>query len=106
MWQNSVVLLDYALRELQVAILHNTKKVEIVLENYFTGDVNSMRKLSDNLEIKTITEILREEFTNYEIRSIVGQKGQLNSIITFSHAPCVLSYPLVWELILQKKANP
>ena len=81
----------------------NELEVEILLEESFIDDTAIVRRYCDNLEVKTITELLREEFKDYNIRSVVKSKGYLQGIITFSEGPCVMSYPLVWTLTLLKK---
>ncbi len=103
MFKNSNELLEYALRELQVAVKENKSQVEILLKESFPNDTNRVRKYCDGLEMKTITEILREEFKNYDIRSTVESKGYLKAIITFERGPCEKFYPLVWKLTLRKK---
>ena len=62
-----------------------------------------MWKYGETLQLKNITETLRKEFNNYDIRSIVKSKGDLNIILTYQKSPCVLYYPLVWSLTLQEK---
>ena len=103
MFKDSSELLEYALRKLQVAIEKNEVQVEILLDERFPNDTNSVKKYCDELEVKTITELLREEFKNYDIRSVVESKGYLQGIITFTKGPCIMAYPLVWILTLQKK---
>lgn len=105
MFRNSTELLDYALRELQVAVEQNKGTVEIKLEEYFQNAENKMRQFCNKFEIKTITELLREEFEDYDIKSIIELKGHLTGIITFSRGPCSLHYPLIWRLTLRKKAS-
>ena len=103
MFKNSNELLEYALRELQVAVKENKSQVEILLEEYFPNDTNKVREYCDELEIKTITEILREEFKNYYIRSTVESKGDLKAVLTFAEGPCKIFYTIVWTLTLRKK---
>jgi len=105
MFRNSTELLDYALRELQVAVEQNKEIVEIMLKEHFECNDNKTRSFCDKFEIKTITELLREEFEDYDIKSVVELKGYLTGIITFSNGPCSLNYPLVWILTLRKKAS-
>lgn len=103
MFKNSNELLEYALRELQVAIEKNKVQVEILLKERFPNDTASIRQYCDELEVKTITELLREEFKNYDIRSVVESKGDLQGVITFTKGPCIMAYLLVWVLTLRKK---
>ena len=103
LWKNSSELLEHAFRELQVAVKENKPEVEIRIQEHFSGDIKETGKIVDRLEMRTITELLREEFSQYEIKSRVGTKGKLNGILSCKDSPCVLFYPLVWELTLQKK---
>ena len=103
MWKNSTELLDYALRELRVAIKKGKRQVEIILDDNFLNDTKVVKKYCDELELKTITEMLREEFDDYNIKSVVKSKGDLKGIITFERGPCAMYYPLVWRLTLRKK---
>ena len=102
MWKNSTELLDYALRELQVAIYNGKKEVEIVLKEHCKKDIEQVKEIDNRLEIQTLTEMLREKFYNYDIKSVVGL-GHLNFAIKHMDTPCDLFYPIVWKLILQKK---
>lgn len=103
MWQNSTELLEYALRELQVAVKDNRQEVRIVLREGFDGDLDEIREICDRLEIKVITDRLRKEFTDYNIKSVVGKEGHLKMILSFENGPCDIYYPLVWTLTLRKK---
>ena len=103
LWKNSSELLEHALRELQVAVQENKTKIEILIQKRFSGDVEAISRIAEKLEMKAITETLREEFSEYELKSRLGTKGELNAILTFKDEPCSLFYPLVWELNLQKK---
>lgn len=103
MFKNSNELLEYALRKLQVAVNENKSQVEILLKERFPNDTNKVREYCDNLELKTITEILREEFKNYDIRSTVESKGYLKAILTFERGQCEMFFSLVWNLTLLKK---
>lgn len=107
MFSNSIDLLDYALRELQVAVKKKKKnqKVVIVLKQHYSkDDINKIKQYCDRYEIKEITELLREEFKEYDIKSTV-RLGSLTGVVTFSKGPCSLNYPLIWELTLRKKAS-
>lgn len=75
------------------------------MKDTFPNDSNRVREFCEKLEIKTITEMLREEYKNYDIKSVVQSKGFLKGIITFNRGPCSLHYPLVWVLTLRKKAS-
>lgn len=103
MWQNSSELLNYAFRELQLAVEDGKQEVEIVLHKTFENDSNKIKKFSDNLKIKTITEKLSKEFGNYDIRSEVFTKRNFSFVLSHMDAPCDFFYPLVWKLTLQKK---
>ena len=103
MWKNSTELLDHALRELRVAIKKDQNQVEIRLSDNFLNDTKVVKKYCDELELKIITEMLREEFNHYDIKSVVEIKGDLKGIITFERGPCTIYYPLVWRLTLRKK---
>ena len=102
MWKNSTELLDYALREIKEAIKQERTKIRIVLEECYTDEREKVLQYCEKLELKTITEILREEFENYTIKSVVASED-LNAIITFKRAPCAIFYSLIWTLTLQKK---
>jgi len=102
-FEDSTELLDFALRELQVAINHSNPKVEIVLDQEFSGGLNEMQEIGNKLEIRIITEIFREHFVDYKIKSDLSLKN-LSMVITFERGSCSLYYPLVWTLILQKKS--
>ena len=105
MWQNSIELLEYALRELQTAVESNKTSVEIMLDEYFLGDMERIKEIVDNLKLKEITATLLEKFNDYEIKSRVGQDGCFKAILTFKNAPCAIFYPLKWNLILKIKAE-
>lgn len=102
MFKNSSELLDCALREFQAAVDGGKSEVEIMLKEYFSGDIADMQKIVEELEIKEIVEILREEFSEYDIKSRVGG-GHLNWVISKKNAPCELDYQLVWKSVLTKK---
>lgn len=105
MFSNSIELLDYALRELQVAVKKKRSKVEIKLEQHYSkDDLNSIKQYCDRFEIKEITELLREEFKEYDIKSVVRFKN-LTGVLTFNKGSCLLTYLLVWDLTLRKKAS-
>ncbi len=103
MWKNSKDLFDHALRELQVAVKEKKVQVEIILSEAFPNDTNKVREYCDRFELKKITESIREQFKNYDVRSVVESKGHLKCIITFQKGPCVRAYPLVWTLTLREK---
>ena len=103
MFKNSTELLDHAVREVKEAVDNNAPEVVILLKEHFQNSTSEVQKYCDALEVKTITEILREEFKDYDIKSSVEIEGDLKGIITFEKGPCMLFYPLVWNLILHKK---
>ena len=105
MWRNSSELLDYAFRELQVAMEDDKQEVEIVLHEDFEDDLNKIKKLCDSLNIKTITNELREKFDNYAIRSEVFTKKNWEYILTYTLGNCsfCVRYPLVWKLTVAKR---
>ena len=104
MWasKSSAELLDYALYEVQKAIFTSIDEVKIVLDSNFSGNFSKMWEFCDRLEIKAITELLREEFNTYEIKSEVD-KGGITSVVTFEEGQCIFSFSLVWKLTLKKK---
>lgn len=98
MWQDSNELLDYALRELEVAINNQKYQLEIILNSNFPNDTNLMQRYCNNLRIKKNTELLRKKYKNYDIKSTVSLKSSFakaNLSKTFS--------PLVWKLTLQRR---
>ena len=103
MFRNSTELLEYALRELQVAIAEERKEVEITLNDAFSGDINEVFKLSRNLEVMAVAELLRKVYNEYYIKSIIGPKVTSEITIKFPQLPAKTYYPIVWKLILQKK---
>lgn len=103
MFKSSSELLEYALRKLQVAVKENKSQVEILLQDSFPNDTNQVRKYCSGLKMKLITEILREKFKDYDIKSTVESKGAFKAIFTFERGPCEMLYPLIWELTLRKK---
>lgn len=103
MFKNSSELLNCALQKLNLAIEKGTSKVEILLDERFSSDTPSVKKLCDKLEIKKITELLREKFETFTLKSEVISTGHLKASITFTHGPCVMFYPLVWVLTLEEK---
>ena len=78
-------------------------ELEILLSESFPNDTTEVQKYCETLQLKNITETLREEFNNYNIKSIVKSKGNLTTILTFKKGPCTMFYPLVWCLTLQEK---
>lgn len=103
MWEKTTDLIDFARKELKTAIETNKMEVEIVLTSNFSKGTDEIQKYGEKFRIKTCTEILREEFNDYNIKSIVKVKGFLSAIVTYAKGPCTLNYPLVWCLTLQKK---
>jgi len=103
MFKNSIELLDYALRELQVATKENKHQVEIILSECSQSDVNEIIKLSQKLEVNSVIELLRKEYNDYSIQSMVGPKGNSEIRVKFLQFPNVTYCPIVWKLSLQKK---
>ena len=108
MWTNSNELLEHALRELHKAMENNKQEVVILLKNAFIGDDAKMREVGEQLEIRAITGKIREKFSNYEIKSTIGLKGNFSCAVSFGNMgkieSCVFAYPLEWHLTLRKKA--
>ena len=102
MFKNSSELLDCALREFQAAIDSGKTEVKIVVKQYFKGNTEDMQKIGKELEIKDIVELLREEFSEYDIKTRL-QQDSLSSVISFVNKPCRLTYNLVLKSILTKK---
>ncbi len=105
MFKNSNELLDYALRELQVAVENNKVEVKIVLDEYFKGEKKEIAKFADKVGIKTMTQTLREKFSDYDVKSRVGKESKFNAIITYKSGPCDIFHQLIWTLTLQKKVS-
>ena len=105
MRKKSKELLDMALRELHTAIKEGKEEVEITLEKDSSGTKEAAKCVSNKYELKKLTELIRKEFVDYEVKSVIY--GELNklSIITFEKGPCkkCASYSLKWKLSLQKK---
>jgi len=104
MWKNSTELFEYALRELRVAASTNKNYVEIVLHNALPNDPKKIKNFCDTFEIKKLTELLRKEFPDYDLKSQVAT-GTLSIILTFQKGPCNFNYILLWKLTLQPKAE-
>ena len=102
MWHSSNELLEHAFSECQEALTNSQNKVEIILDNCFSGDINKLFSLCDKLEIKKVVEILRIEFGAYDIKSFVSPKS-IPSIFSFVIDHSIVSSPLIWELTMEKK---
>jgi len=96
-------LMEFARSRIKMAIEKKEWEVEIILSESFPNDTIEVQKHCETLQLKNITEALRKEFNNYNIKSIVKSKGNLTTILTFKKGPCALFYPLVWCLSLQEK---
>lgn len=94
MKKDSNELLDIALRKVEEAVKSNLLTVEIMIRECFSGSSEEMKKICEQLELKTITELLREEFSEYEIKSIIRQRNRIG-IISTQNAPCSMFYALV-----------
>lgn len=105
MRKKSKELLDMALRELNSAISEGKEEVKFILRKDFSGKQKNLQKFSDQHELKKVTMMLREEFSDYELKSEIY--GELNclAIVCFEKGPCknVSSYSLIWKLSLQSK---
>lgn len=62
MCKNSTELLDYALRELQVAVEEKKGSVDIILIDECPRDIDKMQDLVEKLEIPAISEMLKPIF--------------------------------------------
>lgn len=103
MFRNSTELLDYALRELQVAIEENKKEVEITLSSAFSRDINEIAKVNQKFQISAVAEVLRNAYKDYYVKSIVGPEINSEITIKLPNVPAITYYPIVWKLSLQKK---
>ena len=103
MFKNSSELLDCALRELQIAIKEGRKEVEIILSDAYEGNVNGIINLDEKLNVMVVAEILRMQYSNYSIKSVVGPKLTSEIRIKLPQIPTMTYYPIVWTLSLQKK---
>ena len=105
MRKKSKELLDMALRELHTAIKEGKEEVEITLEKDSSGTKEAAQCVSDKYEIKKLTELIRKEFVDYEVKSVIYSELNKLSIVTFEKGPCrkTALYSLKWKLSLQKK---
>lgn len=105
MRKKSKQLLDMARRELHTVISERKEEVELVLRKEFSGDQTELQKFSDKYELKKVTEKLREEFANYELKSIICAEPNLMAFVCFEKGPCkkVTSRSLIWKLSLRAK---
>lgn len=92
-----------ALNKVAEAIKEQATEVKILLSKGFTNNTASVKDCCEKLEIKQITELLRERFSEYQIKSSVASEGHLTGVLTFSSGPCTLVYPLVWTITISKK---
>ena len=105
MRKKSKELLDMALRELHSAINEGKEEVELVLKKEFSGKQEDLQKFSNKYELKKVTELLREEYSDYEIKSIIYGEPNCLAIVCFDKGPCrkIGSYSIVWKLSLKLK---
>ncbi len=105
MRKKSKELLDMALRELHTAIKEGKEEVEILLEKTRDGSEETALYVSNKYETKKLTEIIRAEFADYEVKSIIYRELNQLAITSFKNGPCRknASYSLKWKLSLQKK---
>ena len=105
MRKKSKELLDMALRELHTAINEGKEEVELVLREDFTGDQKKIQEFSDKYELKKVTEKLREEFANYELKSVICAEPNFMAFVCFEKGPCkkVANRSLRWKLSLRAK---
>ena len=105
MRRKSKELLDMALRELHTAIKEVKEEVEITLEKDFDGTQKAAEHFSKKYETKKLTELIRKEFADYEVKSIIYGKPNYLAIVCFSNKSCTnaASYSLIWKLSLQEK---
>lgn len=81
------------------------EEVEIILEKNSIGDKKAAEHFSNKYELKKLTELIREEFADYEVKSVICSKPNYLAIVCFSNKSCTnaASYSLIWKLSLQKK---
>lgn len=103
MFNDSNELLDHALRELQLAVEEEMTEVEIVLSYANEGKVNKIMNSHEKLNVMKVTELLRLQYPEYYIKSIVGPKLTKQMVIEIPKISKVIYYPIVWRLSLQKK---
>ena len=105
MRKKSKELLDMALRELHTAIKEEKEEVKITLEKDSSGTQKAAEHASNKYEIKKLTELIRKEFADYEVKSVIYSELNNLAIISFKNSPCkkYASYSLKWKLSLQKK---
>ena len=103
--KKSQELLDMALRELHTAIKEGKEEIEILLKENTDGSQETAVNVSKKYETKKLTEIIRAEFADYEVKSVIY--GELNklAIVSFKNSPCrkTALYSIKWKLSLQKK---
>jgi len=105
MLKNSTEFLDYALRELQVAIEEDKKEVEIILSDAHESKVNEIINLHEKLNVMVVAELLRMQYPDYSIKSIVWPKLTTQIAIKIPKVQTITYYPIVWKLSLQKKVT-
>lgn len=105
MFKNSTELFEHAIRELQNAIENNNQEVEILLDKNFSNNSKKFGKFCKKFETQRITDVIREKFPDYEIKSVIFGRCNFMAITSFEKKPCntVASYSLIWKFTLQKK---
>lgn len=105
MRRKSKELLDMALRELHTAIKEGKEEVKITLQENSSGTQKEAERVSKKYEIKELTELIRKEFADYEVKSVIYSNLDNLAIISFKNSPCkkFTTYSLKWKLSLQKK---
>lgn len=101
MFESSIELLDFALRELQSVVEKGENKVVVVLEKLVADTtMENLQKVDKKFELKTITEILREEseFKEYTIKSALDYKFKAH--IWLRNQPAPSYYDIIWTLTL------
>lgn len=103
MFKNSSELLDCALRELEIAIEEDKKEVEIILSDVHESKTKEIINLHEKLNVMVVAELLRMQYPNYAIKSIVGPKLTTQISIKIPQVQTITYYPIVWKLSLRKK---
>lgn len=102
MFKNSNELLEYALREIQVAVRKNKPKVEIILKKYCSSNAKSVKRYCKELGLEEIIQALNKEFENYNINGTV-ELAKIATVRRLKEGSIEFVYPLTWILILRKK---
>jgi len=102
MFKNSNELLDYAIREIQVAVKKKKSKVEIVLMKQCASNSRRIKRCCNNLEIEKNTHVLNEKFKDYDIKGNVKLE-KIGTLTRLKSGQIEFTYPLTWILVLRKK---